>query len=56
MKCPKCKHNNPDGAKLCMDCGAKLELICPKCGTKLLVDAKSCMECGTKIEDALFLY
>ena len=49
MQCPTCQHENPTGAKFCMECGAKLENACPKCGTKLPAEAKFCMECGTKI-------
>ena len=50
MKCPQCQHENPSGAKFCMECGAKLENICPECGTKLPPESKFCMECGSKIE------
>ena len=49
MKCQKCQHENPDGAKFCMECGDKLDNICPKCGAKLPSEAKFCMECGTNL-------
>jgi hypothetical protein len=32
MKCPKCKHENPDDALFCNNCGEKLEFQRPKCG------------------------
>ena len=51
-KCPQCQHENPDNAKFCIECGAKLELLCPQCGVKLPLGAKFCMECGTKIADS----
>ncbi|MBM3240654.1 zinc-ribbon domain-containing protein [Candidatus Poribacteria bacterium] len=49
MECPKCHHQNPTGAKFCMECGAKLENVCPKCGAKLPQEAKFCMKCGAKV-------
>ena len=49
MKCPKCKHENRDGAKFCLKCGAKLESVCPKCGAKLPPGAMFCDECGAKV-------
>jgi len=49
MKCPQCQHENPAGAKFCMECGARLEYVCPQCGVKLPPGAKFCLECGTKI-------
>lgn len=53
MKCPQCQHENPNDAKFCMECGAKLENVCPECGTKLSPDAKFCMECGAKIGESI---
>jgi class 3 adenylate cyclase/ribosomal protein L40E len=52
MKCPKCQHENPDGAKFCMECGDKLDNVCPKCGAKLSPEAKFCMECGSKVSES----
>jgi len=52
MKCSKCQHDNPDGAKFCMECGAKLDNVCPKCGAKLPPEAKFCMECGAKLGES----
>ncbi len=52
MKCAQCQHENPSGAKFCMECGAKLENVCPECGAKLPPEAKFCMECGAKIAES----
>lgn len=49
MKCPKCQHENRDGAKFCEECGEKLQSVCPKCGAELRPYAKFCDECGEKI-------
>ena len=51
MKCPKCKHENRDGAVFCEKCGTKLQLICPNCGNELRPEAIFCDKCGTKITD-----
>jgi len=51
MQCPKCQHENPAGAKFCMECGEKLENLCPECGAKLPAEAKFCMECGARLEE-----
>jgi hypothetical protein len=49
MKCPECQTENPEGAKFCMDCGARLALACQECGTELPVSAKFCPECGAQV-------
>jgi len=49
MQCPKCKHNNREGAKFCEECGEKLQLKCPKCGAELRANAKFCDECGANL-------
>jgi class 3 adenylate cyclase/tetratricopeptide (TPR) repeat protein len=46
MKCPKCGTENPDGAKFCNECAAKLELACPQCGTSNNPGSKFCSECA----------
>jgi len=51
MQCSKCNHQNPETAKFCMECGARLENACAKCGTKLPPEAKFCVECGGKVGD-----
>ena len=32
MRCTQCSTDNPEGAKFCGKCGARLERVCPKCG------------------------
>ena len=46
MRCPQCQHDNPDRAKFCLECGARLVLTCTQCSTELPPDAKFCLECG----------
>ena len=46
MKCPKCRHENPNGAKFCNECAAKLELICSECGMVNPSGSKFCNECA----------
>ncbi len=49
MECPKCRCDNRDGAKFCLQCGEGLELQCPKCGKTLPLLAKFCDECGQRL-------
>ena len=49
MKCPKCQTDNPEGAKFCVECGTKLELICPSCGFSNSPSFKFCSECGHEL-------
>ncbi|UCF82404.1 MAG: AAA family ATPase, partial [Desulfobacteraceae bacterium] len=46
MKCPKCRFDNSEGIKFCVECGNKLDIICPKCGYGNLPSHKFCGECG----------
>ena len=46
MRCPQCQHENPSGAKFCLECGTRFALSCTKCGTELPAGAKFCLECG----------
>lgn len=46
MRCPACHHENPEGAKFCGECGAKLERLCTHCGTKNPLTNKFCHQCG----------
>ncbi|MEK7395779.1 MAG: adenylate/guanylate cyclase domain-containing protein, partial [Candidatus Poribacteria bacterium] len=52
MQCPKCNHENRDGAKFCESCGEKLQLLCPKCGAELRPNARFCDDCGEKLVTA----
>ena len=49
MKCPKCQSENPEGAKFCVECGTKIEIICPKCGFINSPSFKFCSECGQNL-------
>ena len=51
MKCSHCQHDNPSGAKFCLECGTRFALNCTKCGTELPVGAKFCLECGQAVGD-----
>ena len=46
MKCPKCRHENPDDATFCNGCGLKLELACPECGKVNPPGSRFCNACG----------
>ncbi len=51
MTCPSCGTDNPDAAKFCISCGARLAPACPSCGTQVVLGARFCAECGTGIAD-----
>ena len=46
MRCPKCRHGNPEDAKFCNECGQKFISACPDCGKKNPPESKFCNECG----------
>ena len=46
MKCPKCQHENEEGAKFCEECAAPIAQTCVKCGRRLSPTAKFCPECA----------
>ena len=52
MRCPRCEHDNPDGARFCVHCGARLEMSCTACGTVLPPDARFCPGCGHAVNAA----
>ena len=50
--CPACGTANAEGAKFCLNCGARLapaEPVCPDCGEKLVPGAKFCTNCGRRM-------
>ncbi|MEZ0335549.1 MAG: zinc-ribbon domain-containing protein, partial [Gemmatimonadales bacterium] len=49
MLCAACRHENPERAKFCLECGARLAVSCPQCGTELPSGAKFCLECGHRV-------
>lgn len=54
--CVICRTVNPDGAKFCEECGAKVGELpreyCRSCGTMNQSGMKFCGECGTKLDAA----
>jgi class 3 adenylate cyclase len=46
MECPKCQFENREGAKFCLECGAKLKIKCPQWGKRIPLSAKFCDEYG----------
>jgi class 3 adenylate cyclase/tetratricopeptide (TPR) repeat protein len=46
MKCPKCCHENEEGARFCEECAAPLQRACAKCGRPLSPTAKFCPGCA----------
>ena len=46
MKCPRCQHNNPQGARFCEECATPLSRSCSNCGTALSATAKFCHACA----------
>lgn len=52
MKCPKCRHENPEDARFCNGCSHKLKLTCPECGKGNPPDSKFCNECGHDLSQA----
>jgi hypothetical protein len=46
MKCSRCQHENPSGAKFCEECANPLARTCANCGTQLSATAKFCPECA----------
>lgn len=50
MQCPSCQAENPEKAKFCLECGAKLSARCAQCGAELPLNAKFCLECGARVD------
>ena len=49
MQCPQCQHENPEAAKFCNACGAKLDVACPQCAHVNPLGSRFCNECGTPL-------
>ncbi len=52
MLCPNCKQENPDNARFCNSCGAKLDGACPKCGHANPPSSRFCNECGLALNQS----
>jgi predicted ATPase/class 3 adenylate cyclase len=46
MYCVQCQHVNPEGARFCNACGARLEAVCPSCGQVTPPGSRFCNACG----------
>ena len=51
MKCPSCQIENPEGAKFCNECGARLQLACTQCGNLNPASNKFCGGCGSALAE-----
>jgi class 3 adenylate cyclase/tetratricopeptide (TPR) repeat protein len=49
MQCPQCQHENPSGAKFCVQCASPLIRRCPACGTEAPPTAKFCPGCAAPL-------
>jgi class 3 adenylate cyclase/tetratricopeptide (TPR) repeat protein len=49
MTCSQCQAQNPDDARFCEECGARLALACPQCGAEINPGKKFCRSCGTAL-------
>jgi hypothetical protein len=52
MKCPRCQHDNPQGARFCEECATPLARSCSNCGTALSGTAKFCHACAHPVAAA----
>src|SRR6266536_3461185 len=52
MKCPRCQHENPQGARFCEECATPLARTCSNCGTALSATAKFCPACAHPVAAA----
>jgi predicted ATPase/class 3 adenylate cyclase len=46
MRCPRCQHENREGARYCEACGSPLARSCPSCGNLGRPSATFCDHCG----------
>lgn len=49
MRCPRCRDENPDGARFCLHCGARLSVVCDGCGAAQPAGARFCPDCGREV-------
>jgi class 3 adenylate cyclase len=52
MQCQQCQAENPERARFCEDCGARLEFLCPHCGEAATPGKKFCASCGGSLVTA----
>src|SRR5262245_58126066 len=46
MRCPRCQHDSPQGARFCEECATPLARTCSNCGMALSATAKFCHTCA----------
>src|ERR1700728_4761362 len=49
VPCPRCGQQNPDDARCCVHCGARLASACSRCGAEQPPGARFCPGCGTAV-------
>jgi len=49
MKCPRCQHESPPGARFCEECASPLARTCVNCGMALSAAAKFCHACACPV-------
>jgi class 3 adenylate cyclase/tetratricopeptide (TPR) repeat protein len=49
MRCPRCRDENPDGARFCQHCGAQLTVLCDACGEAQPTGVRFCPGCGRAV-------
>src|SRR5687767_13745689 len=51
MKCSGCGCSNPEIARFCLRCGARLHLVCEGCGFESPAGSQFCGGCGAPLSD-----
>ena len=46
MQCPRCQHENPQGARFCEEWATPLARTCSNCGMAVSATAKFCHACA----------
>ena len=49
MRCSKCRNENREGRKFCVQCGQALKLACPSCGAASEPGERFCGDCGAAL-------
>ena len=52
MRCSGCGFGNPEGARFCAGCGARLARSCPACGFAVAAEHQYCAACGQRLPSA----
>jgi class 3 adenylate cyclase len=52
VRCSDCGFGNPEGARFCAGCGARLAQSCPACGFAVQADHQYCAACGYRLAGA----